>query len=175
MSEELKTSREWQELCKITILDPDGWDRSAEKWDYSWNVEKISREEFEKRMVMSTCERGVRFNENIWRDKDEPAMKKEKSYDEDVLEKMIEKHFGMTWQELRDKCIKSGILKESEKTDLEKAKEFYIRCMEVDEGDGFIHPIHYKNDITCLFNSLMKHISDLNDVVYEFAKQLKNK
>jgi hypothetical protein len=53
MKKELKTSEEWQKECKVEILDPDGWDRK--NWDFSWYKEKISKEEFEIRMVSSTC------------------------------------------------------------------------------------------------------------------------
>jgi hypothetical protein len=50
----LKTSIEWiAEYPDITIIDPDGWDRS--NYDYSFNEEKITKEEFERRVFMSTC------------------------------------------------------------------------------------------------------------------------
>lgn len=48
----LKTSEDWQKECTVIILDPDGWDRK--NYQYSWHEEKITREEFEKRMVSST-------------------------------------------------------------------------------------------------------------------------
>ena len=48
-----KTSEEWQKECSVIILDPDGWDRV--NFDYSWNEELITKSEFEKRMVSSTC------------------------------------------------------------------------------------------------------------------------
>jgi len=51
--DELRTSEEWQKVCKITVLDPDGWDRGNYK--YSWCEEKISREEFMNRVIPSTC------------------------------------------------------------------------------------------------------------------------
>ncbi len=38
---------------KITILDPDGWDRS--NYDYSFNKELITKEEFDRRLMWSTC------------------------------------------------------------------------------------------------------------------------
>lgn len=53
-----KTSEEWYNLAykdKVTILDFDGWDRRPEYWEYSWNVERITRVEFEKRLCQSTC------------------------------------------------------------------------------------------------------------------------
>jgi hypothetical protein len=49
---ELKTSKEWQELCTVQVLDADGWDRK--NYDYSWNEELITRKEFEKRLGFST-------------------------------------------------------------------------------------------------------------------------
>lgn len=49
-----KTSKEWQELYpEIKVLDPDGWDRS--NFQYSWYEEKITFEEYHKRMMYSTC------------------------------------------------------------------------------------------------------------------------
>lgn len=52
---EVKTSKEWKELLcpKVIIMDPDGWDRSD--YDYSFNQEKISKEEFNRRLCTSTC------------------------------------------------------------------------------------------------------------------------
>ena len=50
---ELRTSEEWQKVCKITVLDPDGWDRT--NYQYSWFEEKISREEFMNSVLPSTC------------------------------------------------------------------------------------------------------------------------
>jgi hypothetical protein len=51
----LRTSAEWQNLLKAEILvyDPDGWDR--QNYEFSWNVEQITREEFMRRAMMSTC------------------------------------------------------------------------------------------------------------------------
>ena len=49
----LKTSEEWQKKCTATVLDPDGWDRT--NYQYSWHEEKITQQEFEKRLVSSTC------------------------------------------------------------------------------------------------------------------------
>lgn len=66
--EEKKTSEEWQKLCTVIILDPDGWDRSSEGWEYSWYKEKITRNEFEKRMCSSTCQFIHGIN-SIWGDK----------------------------------------------------------------------------------------------------------
>lgn len=56
MSLELKTSDEWarsKEFDGLIILDPDGWDRQGD-YDYSFYREKITRKEFESRMVRST-------------------------------------------------------------------------------------------------------------------------
>lgn len=64
-NEDLRTSEEWQKICRIKILDPDGWDRK--NYSYSWNEEKITREEFEKRMANSTCQFPQDLN-NIWTD-----------------------------------------------------------------------------------------------------------
>ena len=54
--EDLRTSKEWNELlCKpneFQILDPDGWDRS--NWEFSWNEELITKEEFKMRVMNST-------------------------------------------------------------------------------------------------------------------------
>ena len=70
---ELKTSDEWQKLCHVIVYDPDGWDRK--NYDYSWKEEKITREEFEKRLMISTCHFVVPIFDddgnvnNIWKDK----------------------------------------------------------------------------------------------------------
>lgn len=55
---EMKTSEEWQEIVKdyIVVLDPDGWDRSPEGFDFSWFQEQITYEKFMNRVVISTCE-----------------------------------------------------------------------------------------------------------------------
>ena len=67
---ERKTSEEWQKLCKIKVLDPDGWDRHGD-FDFSWYKEKITAQEFEQRLISSTCE----FNQDdlgdIWRQPNE--------------------------------------------------------------------------------------------------------
>ena len=53
----LNSSAAWQELVKdyIIVFDPDGWDRSPEGWEKSWN-EQITFEEFMNRVVISTCQ-----------------------------------------------------------------------------------------------------------------------
>ena len=49
-----KTSEEWQKLYPdIIVYDPDGWDRK--NWEYSWHVELITKEEYDKRVFNSTC------------------------------------------------------------------------------------------------------------------------
>lgn len=53
MEEIKKTSGEWEkELQGVVIIDPDGWDRS--NFYHSWN-ELITKEEFDKRLMSSTC------------------------------------------------------------------------------------------------------------------------
>ena len=61
-----RTSKKWNKGCRVKILDPDGWDRS--NYDYSWNVEKITRKEFENRLCFSTV-RDLRFiaKGTIWK------------------------------------------------------------------------------------------------------------
>lgn len=48
------TSQTWQKLLPlITVIDPDGWDRS--NYDYSWKEEMITRREYDERVMYSTC------------------------------------------------------------------------------------------------------------------------
>ena len=54
MKEDKRTSQEWAILCTHIILDPDGWDRS--NYQYSWYEEKITRKEFEDRLILSTIQ-----------------------------------------------------------------------------------------------------------------------
>jgi len=54
-NEGLKTSLTWldeDEFNSITLMDPDGWDRS--NYQYSFNEELITKAEFEKRVMYST-------------------------------------------------------------------------------------------------------------------------
>ncbi len=55
--EELKTSQEWYKLIpkefEFLIYDPDGWDR--QNYEYSFNEEKITKQEFMIRIQKSTC------------------------------------------------------------------------------------------------------------------------
>lgn len=52
-----KSSEEWaKELaakCEIIVMDPDGWDRK--NFVHSW-AERITKEEFVKRVTVSTCQ-----------------------------------------------------------------------------------------------------------------------
>lgn len=51
----IKTSDEWQkEDPQVTILDPDGWDR--QNFQFSWYEEKITKKEFDRRVMKSTCQ-----------------------------------------------------------------------------------------------------------------------
>jgi len=47
-----KVSSEWMKEKNCEIIDPDGWDRK--NYDYSFNQEKITREEFYRRLALST-------------------------------------------------------------------------------------------------------------------------
>ena len=47
-----KTSSEWIKEYDCKIVDPDGWD--GKNYNYSFNIEKITRKEFEFRLVTST-------------------------------------------------------------------------------------------------------------------------
>ena len=57
-----KTSEEWQRLYpKITVLDPDGWDR--QNYQFSWHEELVTLEGYRNRLFQSTCEFGVRLTD----------------------------------------------------------------------------------------------------------------
>jgi hypothetical protein len=47
-----KTSKEWIKGTGYKVIDPDGWNRS--NYDYSFNKEKITFNEFNKRLMAST-------------------------------------------------------------------------------------------------------------------------
>ncbi len=50
----VNTSNDWQKIYpEIKILDPDGWDRK--NFNYSWYEELITFEEYNNRLVYSTC------------------------------------------------------------------------------------------------------------------------
>lgn len=54
--ETLKTSEQWQKIdLSVTVLDPDGWDR--QNFQFSWFEELITKEEFDNRLIISTCSR----------------------------------------------------------------------------------------------------------------------
>jgi hypothetical protein len=56
MTKEIKkVSGEWIKEVGYEVLDPDGWDRT--NFDYSWNKEKITMAEFQRRLAMSTVKR----------------------------------------------------------------------------------------------------------------------
>ena len=48
----IKTSEDWQKDSQFIVIDPDGWDRSNFK--YSWFIERITKEEFDRRLIYST-------------------------------------------------------------------------------------------------------------------------
>lgn len=52
-----KTSKDWYAEIPtelgFVLYDPDGWDRS--NWEFSFNQELITKEEFVKRIIESTC------------------------------------------------------------------------------------------------------------------------
>ena len=67
-TEDLKTSAEWEDLCIVKILDPDGWDRK--NFEQSWFKEKITRKEFERRLTISTIVPIEGYNyKNFWKDR----------------------------------------------------------------------------------------------------------
>jgi hypothetical protein len=68
----LKTSTEWFDLANIkpetVIIDADGWDRA--NFDFSFEEEKISKDEFSYRLAKSTiniteCEKLENYLNNI--------------------------------------------------------------------------------------------------------------
>lgn len=59
-----KTSAEWFKWCNVEIIDPDGWDRK--NFDYSWNKEKITKEEFMQRTNSSSTIRSTQ--KRFWKD-----------------------------------------------------------------------------------------------------------
>lgn len=67
MNTELKSAEEWlatPAYAGLKILDPDGWDRSPEKWEASWN-EKITRDEFDARWGVSTIQATRAFMQRV--------------------------------------------------------------------------------------------------------------
>ena len=65
---ETKTSKEWYNLVpkehKLVILDPDGWDRK--NYEYSFNEELITKEEFKQRVSKSTIQCRHSFFVSEW-------------------------------------------------------------------------------------------------------------
>lgn len=61
-----KSSDKWQKICKTTVYDPDGWDRK--NYQFSWYEERITRKEFENRLIFSTCKSTVPWGKCIWKD-----------------------------------------------------------------------------------------------------------
>ena len=49
-----KTSSEWVKEINWIILDPNGWDK--ENYNYSFNIEKITEKEFNRRLMNSTIQ-----------------------------------------------------------------------------------------------------------------------
>lgn len=60
-----RTSNMWQALLcpDVKILDPDGWDRRAQYWIYSFYEEEISMEEFAQRLMRSMTNN---LSEHAW-------------------------------------------------------------------------------------------------------------
>lgn len=55
--EEIKTSADWyKEEDGLKILEPNGWDRSD--FEHSFDVEEITKEEFDSRVLFSICDFG---------------------------------------------------------------------------------------------------------------------
>lgn len=55
----LKTSEEWlndKSFEGLIILDYDGWNRNPKDWEYSWYQQKITKDEFERRLCQSTIQ-----------------------------------------------------------------------------------------------------------------------
>ena len=52
----MKTSIKWyhqRDNKRVILLDPDGWDRK--NFDHSWSEERVTKQEFERRLGLSTC------------------------------------------------------------------------------------------------------------------------
>ena len=62
------TSEEWLRLVPekygLVIMDPDGWDRK--NYEYSFNRERITKEEFMQRVAGSTCTCNLQLWESDW-------------------------------------------------------------------------------------------------------------
>ena len=59
---ELLTSEQWNaRYPEVVVLDADGWDRK--NYQYSWYEEKISFQEYYKRLIMSTIQGKISIHE----------------------------------------------------------------------------------------------------------------
>ena len=58
---ETKTSAEWNREDGVMILDPDGWDR--QNFHFSFYEENITKEEYDNRLMESTCMHKVKGND----------------------------------------------------------------------------------------------------------------
>lgn len=55
----LKTSEEWvndSRYAELDILDPDGWPREPSEFKFHWFEERITQQEFERRVFDSTIQ-----------------------------------------------------------------------------------------------------------------------
>lgn len=52
ITETKRTSKDWNKIHQVLIMDPDGWDRT--NFEYSFNEELITEQEFNKRIMNST-------------------------------------------------------------------------------------------------------------------------
>jgi len=66
----MRSSDEWAKYYadKFEIIDPDGWDRSPEGWNESWNLEMINEEEFMRRVARSTILSKIPGHNSIYYD-----------------------------------------------------------------------------------------------------------
>jgi hypothetical protein len=63
-----KSSKEWQEIYPdILVLDPDGWNRD-ERYDFEWNQELITLQEYQNKVMRSTCKFKVKFEDYFKQD-----------------------------------------------------------------------------------------------------------
>lgn len=95
--EEKKTSKQWESESYIKIIDPDGWDRT--NFEYSFNEELITYDEFNNRRLRSTI-RWVNIPKT-------PHNEKERTFEEykEVLSKILERKVNMC-KDVSDVAIK---------------------------------------------------------------------
>lgn len=68
--ESKKTSEQWQkQFPDIIVLDPDGWNR-GERYNFEWFKEKITLEEYKNKVMRSTCEFKVKFEDYFKEEKE---------------------------------------------------------------------------------------------------------